>query len=179
MTFTRAWSSALIVVALACGACSSGKDSSAPSSPKPTSIGPSTSLSSEGLTITSSAFAANGPIPSEYTCSGAGKTVPISYQSDVVGATSLALIVHDPEAPVSDGFTHWVVTGLPNGSGHIPPVPPGARQLVAWRPPCPPKGSAPHHYRFTLYAVRGPVTSQSAIPKAAIAHVELVGTYSR
>jgi phosphatidylethanolamine-binding protein (PEBP) family uncharacterized protein len=184
MTFTRTWSSALVVVALSCAACSSSSKSSStatPTSAPTTAPGATTTApaATHKLTLTSSAFENNGTIPTEYTCSGAAKTVPLQYSGDVLGATSYALIVHDPDAPVPGGFTHWVVTGLPPTAGSVPPVPRGAAQPRPWVAPCPPKGSAPHHYRFTLYAVHGPVTTQSAVAKAAIAQVTLVGTYGR
>jgi phosphatidylethanolamine-binding protein (PEBP) family uncharacterized protein len=180
MTFTRTWSSALIVVALSCAACSSSSKSSSSASTSTQPAATTTAAAAtDKLTLTSSAFENNGTIPTEYTCSGVAKTVPLQYTGEVGGATSYALIVHDPDAPVPGGFTHWVVTGLPPTAGSVPPVPSGAAQPRPWVAPCPPMGSAPHHYRFTLYAVRGPVTTQSAVAKAAIAHVTLVGTYGR
>jgi phosphatidylethanolamine-binding protein (PEBP) family uncharacterized protein len=92
---------------------------------------------------------------------------------------SLALVVHDPDAPIQGGFTHWVVLGLVPKSGKLPPLPAGANELVAWRGPCPPPGSDPHHYRFTIYALHKAAATQEAIADAAIARATLVGTYSR
>src|SRR5262249_19941337 len=76
--------------------------------------------------------------------------------------------VQDPDA--SGGpFVHWTAYGIPAApSGRIPA---GARLKSGknsvgkdgWTPSCPPKGDKPHHYHFTLYALRRP----SGLPAGA------------
>jgi phosphatidylethanolamine-binding protein (PEBP) family uncharacterized protein len=90
---------------------------------------------------------------------------------------------------------HWVVVGLDPASSELAEaaVPPGARQLrnsagkVAYTGPCPP-GGAPHHYRFTVYALQrraavgadaSPDAAIKAIDAAATARGRLVGTFGR
>src|SRR6266704_405635 len=51
------------------------------------------------LTITSTAFTANGAIPSLYTCEGKDVSPPLSWSGAPSGAKSFALIVDDPDAP--------------------------------------------------------------------------------
>jgi Raf kinase inhibitor-like YbhB/YbcL family protein len=131
------------------------------------------------LTIASSAFANNDSIPPQYTCTGAGDTPPLVWSGFPAKAKGAALVVHDPDAPIAGGFTHWVVVNLPARAGTAPPLPGGAKELVPWRPPCPPSGT--HHYRFTIYALPTATapTSKNAIEKAAIARATLVGTYGK
>jgi phosphatidylethanolamine-binding protein (PEBP) family uncharacterized protein len=54
--------------------------------------------------------------------------------------------------------------------------------------PCPPKGSAPHRYEFTIYALKEPIALKPGAPadqvidnvkRAAIARGVLTGKYSR
>jgi hypothetical protein len=131
------------------------------------------------LQITSSAFANNGTIPPQYTCTGAGNTPPLAWSGFPATAKGAALVVHDPDAPLAGGFTHWVVVNLPVRAGTAPPLPSGAKELIPWRPPCPPSGT--HHYRFTIYALPTATapTSKDAIEKAAIGQATLVGTYGK
>ena len=52
----------------------------------------------KSLTVTSTAFTANGPIPVKYTCLGQGVNPPLSIQEIPEEAKSLVIIVCDPDA---------------------------------------------------------------------------------
>src|SRR5437588_13128279 len=67
------------------------------------------------LTVTSTSFTANGNIPVKYTCEGAQTSPPLNVRGVPSGAKSLALIVHDPDAPRPGGFTHWVMWNIAGG----------------------------------------------------------------
>ena len=75
-------------------------------------------------------------------------------------AVQLALIVDDPDAP-GGTFVHWVAWNIDPKAGQLPEqnVPAGVVQganslrTAKYLGPCPPRGSDPHHYRFTLYAL--------------------------
>ena len=175
MTSIKRWSSALalpIVFAIVFVACSSGN--------KQAVTTPSTDAPSR-IVVTSSAFADNARIPDEYTCAGANKIPPLQWS----GATSgkVALVVDDPDAPVSGGFVHWVVLGLP-ASGSLPPVPADAKQLpngagnAAWTGPCPPAGKV-HHYHFTIHELDGSEKTVADLRASKLPSGELIGTYSR
>jgi Raf kinase inhibitor-like YbhB/YbcL family protein len=126
-------------------------------------------------------------------CTG-GNTSPALVWSNVpAGTKSLALQVHDPDAPTGSGFWHWAVydiapttTGLARGAGN----PPGALPAGAYGGntdffdtgatggngnyggPCPPQGDKPHRYVFTLYALAVPqVAAAGGIPKTGTAGV--------
>ena len=142
--------------------------------------------------VTSSAFPANGAIPAQYTCKGAGTPPPISWSGDMKGAPVVAVVVFDPDAPGGD-FTHWAIYDLPSSVTSLTSasLPAGAKQAknssgkVGWTPPCPPSGT--HHYHFAVYAMRQPTGLKDglaaddvrhAIAANAVAYGEVIGTVS-
>ncbi len=114
-------------------------------------------------------------------CEGGNLSPALSWIDPPEGTKSFALMVHDPDAPTGGaGFWHWVVynlpvsaTGLPQGVGKDGKgLPEGANQVATdfgepgYGGPCPPKGDSPHHYRFTVYALK---TEKLEIPPKATA----------
>jgi len=144
------------------------------------------------LSVTSTAFTANGEIPSEHTCDGAQVSPPLAWTKPPAGTKSIALLVDDPDAPRGT-FTHWIVTGLPANATSLPAgakLPAGAMAgkndfgATGWGGPCPPSGR--HRYVFHVYALDiplaktlGPAAFKAAIAGHVLAQGELVGTYSR
>src|SRR5712692_8362589 len=140
------------------------------------------------LSVSSKAFGQHGKIPRQYTGEGDNRSPPIEWKGVPQGTRQLALVCHDPDAPLPDGFTHWVVYGIPEGGG---------QSLVqglngAGRPgyigPAPPPGHGLHHYYFWLYALGdatklAPNLSREAllstIGKNVTEQARLVGTYER
>src|SRR5881396_4080297 len=105
------------------------------------------------LTITSTAFAPEGAIPSLYTCEGKDISPPLAWSGVPAETKSLALIVDDPDAPDPAApkmtWVHWVLYNIAPGAGSLPEgakQPPGALQgLNDWKRtgyggPCPPIG---------------------------------------
>jgi hypothetical protein len=108
-------------------------------------------------------------------------------------ATSLALIVDDPDAP-GGTFTHWLGWGLDPaaaglGEGEAAPVE-GRTDFGAtgYRGPCPPPGHGPHRYFFRLHALEAqlelaPGASKGEVEQAlagrSVAVAELIGTFER
>src|SRR5262249_53425107 len=99
-------------------------------------------------------------IPQMYTCTGQGGSPPLAWSGVPDGTKSLDLVVVDPDAPVANGFTHWVA---PNIDPSTTSLPAGSK---GYTPPCPPSGT--HHYIFTLYAFgeAPPGTDRAAIEGA-------------
>jgi Raf kinase inhibitor-like YbhB/YbcL family protein len=140
----------------------------------------------DAIAVTSPAFGEGQPIPRDYTCKGPGRSPELRWRGVPTDAKSLALVVSDPDAPKGT-FVHWVLYDLPAQDGGLPSggAPPGAREAdnsagkKGWYPPCPPSGT--HHYQFTVYALRGPVTAQSTqdvldeIGRLAVARGRLTG----
>ena len=57
--------------------------------------------------LTSIAFNDAQPIPRKYSCEGDNLSPPLDWSAPPEGTRSLALVVHDPDAPIGD-FTHWL-----------------------------------------------------------------------
>jgi phosphatidylethanolamine-binding protein (PEBP) family uncharacterized protein len=68
------------------------------------------------LTLTSSAFKAQGKIPAKYTCEGDDVSPPLSFAGVPSGTKSLTLIIDDPDAPDPAApqrvWVHWVVYNI-------------------------------------------------------------------
>ena len=157
-------------------------------------------LSSSRLTMNleSSAFAADGLIPPQYTCDGQDISPPLSWSAPPEGTQSFVLICDDPDAPLRT-FVHWVVYNLPPEirglseaaafestlqSGGIQGI--NDFRKIGYGGPCPPRGA--HRYFFKLYALDiqlelKPGVTKTQVIKAMDGHVlasaELIGRYAR
>jgi Raf kinase inhibitor-like YbhB/YbcL family protein len=117
-------------------------------------------------------------------------------QVDVSGvpadAVELALILHDPDAPLPNGFTHWTVYGLPARDGRVNLDANGARTgtngigETSYSGPQPPAGHGTHHYYLWVYALDRPVSGAPTreeflahYGEAILEQNRLVATYSR
>jgi len=144
-----------------------------------------------GLFVTSTSFAENGMIPSKYTCEGKNINPPLHIANIPAGAKSLALVLHDPDAPMKGGFTHWVMWNI-DVKGDIPENYNGAVQglnsakKIGYIGMCPPSGT--HHYNFHVYALDTKLaldksTDKAALEKALEGHIladgELTGLYKK
>lgn len=114
---------------------------------------------------------------------------------DVAGvpaeAIELAMICHDPDAPIPRGFTHWTVYAIPPGTdviGRDGPGRDGPNSLgeSGYTGPNPPSGHGVHHYYFWVYAldrqVSGTPTREEFLEQYGESIVEqnrVVGTYTR
>ncbi len=155
-------------------------------------------LAAAGLSLTSPAFTEGGAIGSKFTCdAGPQNPSPALAWKDAPATTkSFVLILHDPDAPMPGGFTHWVLFDIPSTTKALPdnfqPGSVGVSGTSGFRRqgyggPCPPTGS--HHYHFMLSALDVPTLGLQAgatkadVEKAMEGHVvdktELVGTYQR
>jgi len=145
------------------------------------------------MRITSPAFENNAMIPSKYTCDGADINPPLEFHDVPQNASSLVLIVDDPDAPVGT-WVHWIVYNI-NPDCRIVnenSIPSGGIQgLNDFRKynyggPCPPSGT--HRYFFKLYALdcklnlKGNVTKkdlEKEMEGHILAKAELIGLYKR
>lgn len=109
------------------------------------------------LVITSHGFTNRGVIPSKYTCEGTETSPPLHIANVPANAKSLAIIVHDPDAPMKSGFTHWVVWNIDPKMIDIPEnykggvVGMNGANEHNYKGMCPPEGT--HKYHFMVYAL--------------------------
>ena len=87
-------------------------------------------LNIQDLKIESTSFENHSRMPDRHTAEGEDIPPELVWSGVPEGTKSLALIAHDPDAPLVDGFTHWVAYNFPGDStatGETSPVPPTAR----------------------------------------------------
>jgi len=143
------------------------------------------------LTVTSTSFTNNGNIPLKYSCEGQKINPPLQISQLPANTRSLALILHDPDAPMQGGFTHWVVWNIPL-DGKIDEDYKGADQGLngaqqkGYVGMCPPSGT--HHYHFMVFALDtklalAPGTNKAQLETAMKGHIlaqgDLVGLYKK
>ena len=146
------------------------------------------------LSISSGAFEHGSRMPDAYTANGAGVSPPLSWSGVPEATRSFALIAHDPDAPLVNGFTHWVLYGIPADVREIPEG--GGEEYVhgrngmgqpGWAPAAPPASHGTHFYYFHLYAVGGDAALPAGlsaeellrrIDADVLEQARLVGTYA-
>ncbi len=100
-------------------------------------------------------------------CNGDNLSPALEWKNPPPGTRSFAVTVFDPDAPTGSGWWHWIVydipasaTGLPGGAGVMARLPGGAKQgrndygERNYGGACPPSGDRPHHYIFTVHALK-------------------------
>jgi len=150
------------------------------------------------LELKSSAFQPNGTIPRKHTGEGDDVSPPLSWSNLPDGSRALALVCHDPDAPLlspgSYGFVHWVLYNIPASVAELPE---GAQGYTGgannfgkpgYGGPMPPEGHGLHHYYFWLLALDKELDLEPGlsmwklferIEPNVIGMNRLVGTYSR
>ena len=127
-----------------------------------------------GFSLSSPEIKAGGTIAKSFEfdgfgCSGDNKSPALKWSGAPAGTKSYAVTVYDPDAPTGSGWWHWIVIDIPAGTSALAAgagavdgkaLPPGATQMRidygvhGWGGVCPPPGDKPHHYRFTVYALK-------------------------
>ena len=100
-------------------------------------------------------------------CKGKNISPPLQWKEAPSNTKSFAVTVHDPDAPKVGGWWHWAVVNIPanvtqllEGASNDNKLPKDALEIktdfgdLHYGGPCPPKGDAPHHYVFTVYALK-------------------------
>jgi Raf kinase inhibitor-like YbhB/YbcL family protein len=182
----------LPVLALACGDSDDGaREPTATSENAPAAT--ETPSADGAMSLTSPAFADNGPMPVQYTCDGDNTSPPLAIDGVPDGAASLALTVIDIDGP-GGALVHWTVANIDTSvtdvaEGRVPASGvegPTSRGEPGYFGPCPPSGT--HRYVFTLYALDAPLAIDSetgsfvdpaSAPDSVLATAQLTGTYER
>jgi Raf kinase inhibitor-like YbhB/YbcL family protein len=120
-------------------------------------------------------------------CTGKNMSPAISWTDPPADTKSIAVTMYDPDAPTGSGWWHWTVINLPASARSLPEgagdktgskLPAGAVQgrtdfgTSNYGGPCPPVGDKPHHYIFTVFAMKA-----DKVPLDANASGALVGFY--
>jgi phosphatidylethanolamine-binding protein (PEBP) family uncharacterized protein len=148
----------LLALVAIVGPAACGDDDAGPSSGVLTRSGPAPELQ-----VRSAAFADGGTIPVRFTCDGAGAEPPLSWSGEPDRTRAIAVVVHDTDAD----YDHLIRVA--------------DTDTLAWRPPCPPPGDAPHHYVFSVFALDSDAVSgrRGDLARHAVAYGSITGTYAR
>ena len=143
------------------------------------------------MTITSTVFQQNDPIPANYGRNGQNINPPLTFSEVPAEAKTLALIVEDPDAP-KGVFTHWILYNMSPATLQImeAQLPLNAKQATndygnqQYDGPAPPSGT--HRYFFKVFALDKkldikPTAKRDEFYKAVeggvIAQAEIIGTF--
>jgi len=151
------------------------------------------------MRIQSPAFQHQGEFPKRYTCEGENISPEFSWDDAPKETKFFALIIHDPDAPRRNGFTHWLLYDIPAAIDRVRENVPKHEQLadaalqgrndsgeIGYIGPCPPSGR--HRYFTRLYALSeklglaaGATAAQVqvALDDKVIEQCELMATYQR
>ncbi len=121
-------------------------------------------------------------------CKGKNHSPAIAWSGAPKDTRAFALTVYDPDAPTGSGWWHWVAFNIPATAASLPEnagtasgesLPKGTVQANSdygkkgFGGACPPAGDAPHHYHFTVTALK------DVIPLKSDASAAMVGYYIR
>jgi hypothetical protein len=149
-------------------------------------------LNVQDLRVSSPAFDGHGQIPARHTGDAEDVSPALDWTGVPKGTKAFAVVVDDPDAPLVNGFTHWVAYGIP---GDATGLPEGASEVTqgvnsmgqeGYMGPAPPAGHGPHHYYFWVYALDDDLDLEPGLDRRALVeriedHVieqaRVIGTY--
>ncbi len=147
------------------------------------------------LAITSSAFQQDQRMPARHAADHENVSPALSWSGVPAGADQLVLLCHDPDAPLADGFTHWVLYNIPADVTSLAEGQPNDAFLggindtdaTGYFGPLPPQGHGSHHYYFHLYAIEPGVQLPAGLTRKQVLDIiadhiitqaRIVGVYS-
>jgi Raf kinase inhibitor-like YbhB/YbcL family protein len=159
------------------------------------------------MKVTSSTFEDGGTVPYTMVYNGFGldggnHSPQLSFEDVPEGTQSFAVVCHDPDAPTSGGFYHWVMFNIPpvlraldENAGSTESAAALGATLghtdygeTQYGGMCPPPGPA-HRYNFTVYALGteslplGPAATGALVEffvgSHTLAKATITGTYAR
>ncbi len=156
------------------------------------------------LTVSSTAFDNNSPMPVRFTQDGASLCPPLRWEGLPPQTQSAVLLVEDADIPLLRPMVHLIVHSIPPmktefAEGEIPLRQTGyasdgwacgrnALGRPGWTAPSPPPGHGPHRYAFQVFALDarpqfayppGRAALLRTIRPNLIAQGRLIGTYER
>ena len=146
------------------------------------------------LKLTSPVFKHHERIPQRHTGEDENVAPALEWSGVPEGTRAFAVVVHDPDAPLVDGFTHWVAYGIPGDATGLPEGGEGvihgeqSRGERGYTGPMPPPNHGSHHYYFWIYALDAELELEPGLSRRelldriedhVIEQARLVGTYKR
>ena len=149
-------------------------------------------LNVANLKVKSPAFPHHKRIPDKHTGDGEDVSPALEWSGVPDGTKAFAVVVHDPDAPLVDGFTHWVAYGIPGDASGLEEgasVTNGQNSFgnAGYSGPAPPPGHGPHHYYFWVYALDQDLELPPGLDRRSllaqsedhvIEQARVIGTYS-
>ncbi len=150
-------------------------------------------LNVQDLKVNSPAFEGHGRIPERHVYGNEDLAPELTWSGAPEGTKAFAVVVHDPDAPLVDGFTHWVAYGIPGDAGGLPEgggeVTHGTNSFgnAGYNGPAPPPGHGNHHYYFWVYALSDDPELEAGLSRRelleriedlVIEQNRVIGTYS-
>ncbi len=130
--------------------------------------------------IKEGATMSNEQVFDSFGCKGGNQSPQLQWTAGPQGTLSYAITCYDPDAPTGSGWWHWVVFDIPAGVTQLPKGFKADDATIAgliqsrtdygkpgYGGPCPPPGK-PHHYIFTLYALKVKTLGLDANASAAM-----------
>lgn len=130
-------------------------------------------------------------------CSGKNISPQLAWRNAPKETQSFAIICHDPDAPHTHGWYHWLVVNIPASVNEVSAGAKiaGALETItdfkqnAYGGACPPIGHGIHHYNFTIYALdtakldvsaeMPPFEVEKIVKAHALAQATITGLYER
>jgi Raf kinase inhibitor-like YbhB/YbcL family protein len=146
------------------------------------------------LKLRSPAFKHHERIPKRHSGDGEDVAPELEWSGVPEGTKAFAIVVHDPDAPLVDGFTHWVAYGISGDASGLPEGGADATQgqnslgQPGYIGPAPPPDHGSHHYYFWVYALDENLDLEAGLDRRelldriedhVIEQARLVGTFSR
>lgn len=149
-------------------------------------------LNVQDLKLRSPAFGYHERIPDKHSGDGEDVAPALEWSGVPDGTQAFAVVVDDPDAPLVNGFTHWVAYGIP---GDATSLPEGGGDVVSglnsmgnagYNGPAPPPGHGNHHYYFWVYALDEDIELEPGLDRPSlmekiqdhvIEQARLVGTF--
>jgi Raf kinase inhibitor-like YbhB/YbcL family protein len=114
-------------------------------------------LNIQNLAISSDEIDPLNRIDAKHATEGGNLPPGLTITGVPADAKELAVIVHDPDAPLPFGFTHWTLYGIPAEDQKLDPasvrIGPHGGGTAGYTGMEPPVGHGRHHYYFWVYAL--------------------------
>jgi Raf kinase inhibitor-like YbhB/YbcL family protein len=154
------------------------------------------SLKLGNLKVKSTSFAPEGRISKHNGGDGDNVSPELEWSGAPPGTKEFALASFDYDAPLPNGFVHWVLYGIPASVTKLPEGQPQTAYVAGingtgkpgYMGPYPPNGHGVHHYYFWVYALDKPLDLKPGLNLEQLLHAisphileqaRVVGLYER